>query len=279
MKATKQKTEPTPAATCAEIRIELEKTETQLAQVDPHKGTVDHVLELRRPLQERIAILRERLQLAEQRRDEAEYAQIENEIAELMEDSAQIENELQIAREKAEADLRQHINPDWLDGRGRFSSERPALGGLLGFCNCVSEVEGRRDAVRARINHLERKIADRRQERERAAAAERVDRRRRLIGGECIAVDLTAWRIEGMAGFVADVMDGLGARAIPAALVDQTRREIHLLIPSDSTARRWIDSGLIENAEQMDPAELCPAMAGVWSRATVSKKSGTKAGR
>lgn len=103
--------------------------------------------------------------------------------------------------------------------------------------------------------------------------------RRRLIAGEAVAVDLTAWRIEGMAGFVADVMDGLGARAIPAALVDQTRREIHLLIPSDSTARRWIDSGLIENAEPMDPRELCPAMAGVWQRANPPKKSGAKANR
>lgn len=262
----------TPAATVAEIRDELAKAENALAGIDPHRGTVDSVLELRRPLQEKISILRERLQLAEQRQAEAEYAQIESEIAELMEDSAQIENELALAREQAETDLRQHLNGDWLSGRGRFSSERPALGGLLGFCNCVSEVEGRRDAVRARINHLERKIADRRQERERAAAAARVEGRRRLIAGEAVAVDLTPWRFVAHVGFGADVADSLERKFVPMAVVDPMGREIHCLLPSDSGPHGWADANNLESVEQMPPAELCPALAAVWQRATPPKK-------
>ena len=275
------KTQPneSPAESVDSIRAELETAEGRLAAIDPHRGTVDSVLELRRPLQEKISILRERLALAEQRAAEAEYARIETEIAELMEDSAQIENELQIAREQAERDLRQHLNPDWLDGRGRFSSERPALGGLLGFCNSVAEVESRRDAVRARIAYLERKVVDRRQERARQVAAERVDRRRKLISGEAVEIPLTPWRFVAVAGFGADVADSLERKFVPMAVVDPRGREIHCLLPSDSGPHGWADGNHLESVEQMDPRELCPAMAAVWQRATASKKSGAKANR
>lgn len=272
MKATKQKTETTPAATVAEIRDELAKAENALAGIDPHRGTVDSVLELRRPLQERIAILRERLQLAEQRQAEAEYAQIENEIAELQADAQQIENELLIAREQAAADLRRHLNPDFLDGRGRFSTQRPAIGELLGYCTSVNEVEQRRDAVRARIAYLERKVVDRRQERSRQAAAARTDARRRLIEGEVVEVPLTPWRFVAHVGFGADVADSLERKFVPMAVVDPMGREIHCLLPSDSGPHGWADGNHLESVEQMDPTALCPAMAGVWSRATPSKK-------
>ena len=277
----KTKTQPneSPAESVDSIRAELETAEGRLAAIDPHRGTVDSVLELRRPLQEKISILRERLALAEQRAAEAEYARIETEIAELMEDSAQIENELQIAREQAERDLRQHLNPDWLDGRGRYSSERPALGGLLGFCNSVAEVEQRRDAVQAAIRSLERRIGDRRQELARQAAAIRTDARRRLIGGEVVEIPLTPWRVECLAGFVQDVLDGLALRFIPGALPSPSEPIAHILIPSGSQPRGWIDGNLIESVEQMDPRELCPALAAVWQRATASKKSGAKANR
>ena len=275
------KTQPneSPAESVDSIRAELETAEGRLAAIDPHRGTVDSVLELRRPLQEKISILRERLALAEQRAAEAEYARIETEIAELMEDSAQIENELQIAREQAERDLRQHLNPDWLDGRGRFSSERPALGGLLGFCNSVAEVEQRRDAVQAAIRSLERRIGDRRQELARQAAAARTDARRKLIGGDAVAVDLVPWRVECLAGFVQDVLDGLALRFIPGALPSPVEPIIHVLIPSGSQPRGWIDGTLIESVEQMDPCELCPALVSVWQRANPPKKSGAKANR
>ena len=268
----KPTSEPTPAETVEAIRAELATAEGNLAAIDPHRGTVDSVLELRRPLQEKISILRERLQLAVEREDEAEFAEAERRIAELEEQARQLENELAAAREQAEADLRQHLNHDWLDGRGRFSSERPALGGLLGFCNCVSGVEGRRDAVRARINHLERKIADRRQERSRQAVAERTDARRRLIAGECVAVALTPWRFVAHVGFVDDVADSLDRKAIPAAMPDPMGREIHCLLPSDSGPHGWADGNHLESVEQMDPTALCPPMAGVWARAAASKK-------
>ena len=275
------KTQPneSPAESVDSIRAELETAEGRLAAIDPHRGTVDSVLELRRPLQEKISILRERLALAEQRAAEAEYARIETEIAELMEDSAQIENELQIAREQAERDLRQHLNPDWLDGRGRFSSERPALGGLLGFCNSVAEVEARRDAVQAAIRSLERRIGDRRQELARQAAAERVDRRRKLISGEAVEIPLTPWKIIPSPGFTSDIMDNLERRAIPSALPDPRQPEIHALLPPDSKPHNWADGFQIESVEPMPPAELCPALAAVWQRATPSKKSGAKANR
>jgi len=262
----------TPAAQLETARAEHEAAEKELAALDVHAGTLDAAATRRRELSERVEIARERLEVAQARFDEYEYGRIETEIGQLQADARQIENELQIAREKAEADLRQHLNPDWLDGRGRFSSERPALGGLLGFCNSVAEVEGRRDAVRARIGYLERKIADRRQERDRQAAAERVDRRRRLIGGDAVAVDLTPWRFVAVAGFGADVADSLERKFVPMAVVDPRGREIHCLLPSDSGPHGWADGNHLESVEQMDPAELCPAMAGVWSRATPSKK-------
>jgi len=281
MKASKQKTDNDPAAaeSVDSIRAELETAEAKLAQVDPHRGTVDSVLEQRRPLQERIAILRERLQLAEQRAAEAEYAEAERRIDELMEQAQQIEVELVEARERAAADLREHLNPDWLDGRGRYSSERPALGGLLGFCNSVAEVEQRRDAVQAAIRSLERRIGDRRQELARQAAAIRTDARRRLIGGEVVEIPLTPWRVECLAGFVQDVLDGLALRFIPGALPSPVEPIIHVLIPSGSQPRGWIDGTLIESVEQMDPCELCRALVSVWQRANPPKKSGAKANR
>lgn len=279
MKATKQTTEPTPAAQLETAKAELEQAQQELGALDIHRGKLDEAASRRRELQERVSIASERLQLAEQRAAEAEYAEAERRIDELMEQAQQIEVELVEAREKAAADLRQHINPDWLDGRGRFSSERPALGGLLGFCNSVAEVECRRDAVRARINHLERKIADRRQERSRQAAAARTDARRKLIGGGAVAVDLVPWRVECLAGFVQDVLDGLALRFIPAALPSPSEPIAHILIPSGSQPRGWIDANHIEAAAPLDPAALCPALVSVWQRANPPKKSGAKAGR
>lgn len=269
----------TPAAAVENARDELQAAQNELQAFDIHKGGLNEAASRRRELSERVAIARERLQVAQSRFDEAEFLRIENEIIELQGDAQQIENELQIAREKAEADLRQHLNPDWLDGRGRFSSERPALGGLLGFCNCVSEVECRRDAVRARIGYLERKIADRRQERSRQAAAERVDRRRKLISGEVVEVPLTPWKIIPATGFTGDVADSLERRAIPCALPDPRQPEIHALLPPDSKPHNWADGFQIESAEPMDATALCPALAGVWSRATPPKKSVAKASR
>ena len=268
----KQTTEPTPAAQLETARAEHEAAEKELAALDVHAGTLDAAASRRRELQERVEIAKERLTLAQDRFDESEFARIESEIVELQADARQIENELQIAREEAERDLRERLNNDWLSGQGRFASERPAIHGLLGFCNSVSGVESRRDAVRARINHLERKIADRRQERSRQAVAERVDRRRRLIGGDAVAVDLTPWRFVAHVGFVDDVADSLDRKAIPAAMPDPMGREIHCLLPSDSGPHGWADGNHLESVEQMDPTALCPAMAGVWARAAASKK-------
>ena len=261
-----------PAAQLETARAEHEAAEKELATLDIHRGRLDEAASRRRELQERVSIAKERLALAQDRFDEAEFLRIENEIAELQADAQQIENELAAAREQAASDLRLHLNGDWLAGTGRFASQRPALGGLLGFCISVSEVESRRDAVRARINHLERKIADRRQERSRQAAAARVDARKRLIAGEAVEIPLTPWRVECLAGFVQDVLDGLDRKYIPAALVDPRACEIHCLLPPETTPQRWIDGGHIESAEQMDPTALCPAMAGVWARAAASKK-------
>ena len=275
------KTQPneSPAESVDSIRAELETAEGRLAAIDPHRGTVDSVLELRRPLQEKISILRERLALAEQRAAEAEYARIETEIAELMEDSAQIENELQIAREQAERDLREHLNPDWLAGTGRFASCPPAIHGLLGFCNCVSELHARRDAVQAAIRSRENRIAERRAQRDRERRAAEVEGRKNLIAGWTVEIPLTPWKIIPSPGFTSDIMDNLERRAIPSALPDPRQPEIHALLPPDSKPHNWADGFQIESAEPMPPAELCPALAAVWQRATPSKKSGAKANR
>ena len=272
MKATKTQPNESPAAQLETARAEHEAAEKELAALDVHAGTLDAAATRRRELQERVSIARERLAVAQSRFDEAEFLRIENEIAELQVDAQQIEVELVEARERAAADLREHLNPDWLSGTGRFASCPPAIHGLLGFCVSVSEVEQRRDAIHAAIRSRENRIMERKAARDREAAAARADARRKLIGGDAVAVDLVPWRVECLAGFVPDVLDGLALRAIPGALVDPRQREIHLLIPPETTPHRWIDGGHIESAEQMDPTALCPAMAGVWARATPSKK-------
>jgi len=268
----KQTTEPTPAAQLETARAEHEAAEKELAALDVHAGTLDAAASRRRELSERVEIAKERLALAQSRFDESEYGRIETEIGQLQEDAQQIENELQIAREEAERDLRERLNNDWLSGQGRFASERPALPGLLGFCNSVSEIEARRDAVQAAIRSRENRIAERRAQRDRERRAAEVEGRRRLIAGDSIETALTPWRVECVAGFVSDVLDGLDLRAIPCALPDQHRREIHILIPPETAPRNWIDGNHHESAEPMPPAELCPALAGVWARATPSKK-------
>ena len=275
------KTQPneSPAAQLETARAEHEAAEKELAALDVHAGTLDAAATRRRDLLARVEIAKERLEVAQARFDEAEFARIENEIAELQGDARRIESELAAAREQAERDLRQHLNPDWLAGTGRFASERPAIHGLLGYCNSVAEVEQRRDSIQGAIRSLERRIGDRRQELARQAAAARTDARRKLIGGDAVAVDLVPWRVECLAGFVQDVLDGLALRFIPGALPSPVEPIIHVLIPSGSQPRGWIDGTLIETAEPMPPAELCPALAAVWSRATVSKKSGAKANR
>ena len=279
MKASKQKTDNDPAESVDSIRAELETAEGKLAAIDPHKGSVDHVLELRRPLQERIAILRERLQLAEQRAAEAEYAEAERRIDELEEQARQLASEIERERQKAAEQLRGFLNNDWLLGQGRFSSQPAAMDGLLGFSVGVIDAEQKRDAVLYEIRRLENRIRERRAARDREAAAARVEGRRRLIAGEAVAADLTPWRFVAHVGFVDDVADSLDRKAIPAAMPDPMGREIHCLLPSDSGPHGWADGNNLESVEQIKPAELCPALAAVWQRATPSKKSGAKANR
>jgi hypothetical protein len=149
----------------------------------------------------------------------------------------------------------------------------------LGYCNSVAEVEQRRDSIQGAIRSLERRIAERRAQRDREAAAARVEGRRRLIAGEAVAADLTPWRFVAHVGFVDDVADSLDRKAIPAAMPDPMGREIHCLLPSDSGPHGWADGNNLESVEQIKPAELCPALVSVWQRANPPKKSGAKAGR
>ncbi len=270
----KQKTDNDPAAAVETARDELQAAQNELQAFDIHKGGLNEAASRRRELSERVEIAKERLTLAQARFDESEFARIENEIAELQADAQQVENELQIAREQAERDLRERLNNDWLSGQGRFASERPAIHGLLGYCNSVAEVEQRRDSIQGAIRSLERRIAERRAQRDREAAAARVEGRRRLIAGEAVAADLTPWRFVAHVGFVDDVADSLDRKAIPAAMPDPMGREIHCLLPSDSGPHGWADGNNLESVEQIKPAELCPALVSVWQRANPPKKSG-----
>ena len=269
---TKSQPNESPAATVAEIRDELAKAENALAGIDPHRGTVDNVLELRRPLQEKISILRERLQLAEQRAAEAEYAEAERRIDELEEQARQLASEIERERQKAAEQLRGFLNNDWLLGQGRFASQPAAMDGLLGYSVGVIDAEQKRDAVLNEIRRLENRIRERRQERSRQAAAARVDARKRLIAGEVVETALTPWKIIPATGFTGDVADSLERRAIPCALPDPRQPEIHALLPPDSKPHNWADGFQIESAEPMPPAALCPALAAVWQRAAASKK-------
>lgn len=269
----------TPAAQLETARAELEQAQQELAALDIHRGKLDEAASRRRELSERVEIARERLAVAQSRFDEAEFLRIENEIAELQVDAQQIEVELVEARERAAADLRQHLNGDWLSGTGRFASCPPAIHGLLGFCNSVSEVEGRRDAVQAAIRSRENRIAERRAQRDRERRAAEVEGRKNLIAGGTVEIPLTPWKIIPSPGFTSDIMDNLERRAIPSALPDPRQPEIHALLPPDSKPHNWADGFQIESAEPMPPAALCPALAAVWQRATASKKSGAKANR
>jgi hypothetical protein len=273
MRTSKQsQTEPTAAAQLEMARDELQAAQNELQAFDIHKGALNEAASRRRELSERVEIAKERLTLAQSRFDEAEFGRIENEIAELQADARRVENEIAAAREQAEADLRQHLNPDWLAGTGRFASCPPAIHGLLGFCNSVSEVEGRRDAVQAAIRSRENRIAERRAQRDRERRAAEVEGRKNLIAGGTVEIPLTPWKIIPSPGFTSDIMDNLERRAIPSALPDPRQPEIHALLPPDSKPHNWADGFQIESAEPMPPAELCPAMAAVWQRATPSKK-------
>lgn len=268
----KQKTDNDPAAAVETARDELQAAQNELQAFDIHKGGLNEAASRRRELSERVEIAKERLTLAQARFDESEFARIENEIAELQADARQIENELQIAREQAAADLREHLNPDWLAGTGRFSTQRPSVHELLGYCTSVNEVEQRRDAVQAAIRSRENRIAERRAQRDREAAAARVEGRKNLIAGGTVEIPLTPWKIIPSPGFTSDIMDNLERRAIPSALPDPRQPEIHALLPPDSKPHNWADGFQIESAAAIDPRELCPAMAGVYARATPSKK-------
>lgn len=272
MKATKSQPNESAAALLERARAEYESAQHELQSFNVHKGGLDAVASRRRELLERVEIGKERLRLAEDRAAEIEFSEAERRIDELQEQSRQIEGELSEAREQAAADLRQHLNPDWLAGSGRYSSQRPALGGLLGYCNSVSGVEGRRDAVLNEIRRLENRIAERRAARDRDRRAAQVEGRKKLIGGECVAVSLTPWRIVAAPGFTSDVADSLDRKHIPAALVDQRGREIHALLPPDSQPGAWCDSFQVESAAPLAASELCPALAAVWQRATPPKK-------
>lgn len=268
----KPTSEPAPAATVAEIRAELATAEGKLAAINIHAGSVDSVLATRRPLLEKIEILRERLALAEQRAAEAEYAEAERRIDELEEQARQLASEIERERQKAAEQLRGFLNNDWLLGQGRFSSQPAAMDGLLGFSVGVIDAEQKRDAVLYEIRRLENRIRERKAQRDRERKAAEVEGRRKLIGGECVAVSLVPWRILAAVGFTSDIMDNLERRAIPSALPDPRQREIHALLPPESKPGNWCDGFQTESAEPMPPAELCPAMAGVWARAAASKK-------
>lgn len=272
------KTQPneSPAAQLETARGEHEAAEKELAALDVHAGTLDAAASRRRELQERVEIAKERLTLAQSRFDESEFARIEGEIVELQGDAAQIESELALAREQAERDLREHLDHDWLSGTGRYSTQQPAIHGLLGFCVSVSEVEQRRDAIHAAIRSRENRIMERKAARDREAAAARADARRRLIEGGAVEVALTPWRVVVMAGFVQCVADSLDRKFIPSAMPSPHHtREIHALLPEGTRPGAWCDSFHLESAEPLDPAALCPAMADAWKRS----RGGAKAAR
>jgi hypothetical protein len=273
MKATKTQPNESPAAAVENARAELAQAEQALAGLDIHRGNLDEAATRRRELAELVEIARERLTLAQARFVEAEFEKAQERIAQLQEQAQQIDGELQAAREQAASDLRQHLNQDWLDGRGHFASQRPALDGLIGFSNTVAEVEQRREAVQAEIRRLERKISERRAQLDRDAVAARTDARRRLIAGESVAADLSPWQIVVHLGFVRDLADGFDRQAIPAAMADPKGRIIHVLIPPGTHPHNFADGFQMASAERIEPAALCPPMADAFRRSRGGRKA------
>lgn len=258
--------EADPAANVEKARAELEAAETALAGFDAFKGTLDDAATRRRDLQARAELARERLTLAQARADAAADAETVDEIAILTEQGATIEAEIGDAEAEVSQELQRLFIREWLAGCGRFATCPPALPGLLSRSSVIVELVERRGAIQNEIARLENRLAEGRAQRDRAAAAARVELRRKLLAGETVRIALTPWRICPMEGHTSETAANFANRKIPCAILPNDDRQIHALIPSGSTPGQYVSAEAFLHAEPMDPDDLTPTMAEIWKR-------------
>ena len=262
----KTKRDDDAVAAVERARNELEQAEIALAGFDAFKGTLDDAAARRRALQDRAAIARERLKLAQDRADAAADAETETEIAILIEQSNSIEAEIEGERERVGDELHKIFLGDWLDGAGRFSSCQPQGRGLVSMASSVLELEEKRAQIVNQIARLQNRLVEKKGERDRQAAAARVESRKRLLAGEAVSIPLTPWRICPMEGFTSETASAFAYRRIPAAILPNDDRQIHALIPAGSTPGQYVSAEAFLHAEPMDPDDLTPTMAEIWKR-------------
>ena len=258
--------EADPAANVEKARAELEAAETALAGFDAFKGSLEDAAARRRDLQARAEIARERLMLAQARAAAASDAETADEIAILTEQAATIEAEIGDAEAEVSQELQRLFIREWLTGCGRFATCPPALPGLLSRSSVIVELVERRGAIQNEIARLENRLAEKKAARDRAAAAARVELRRKLLAGETVKIALTSWRICPMEGHTSTTAANFANRKIPCAIPPETDRELHCLIPVGAHPGQFVNDAAFIRAEKMDDGELCPAMAAVLAR-------------
>ena len=262
----KTKQNDDPAAAVERARNELEAAETAFAGFDVFKGSLDDAATRRRDLQARAELARERLILAQARADSAADAETADEIAILTERAATIEAEIGDAEAEVSQELQRLFIREWLAGCGRFATCPPALPGLLSRSSVIVELVERRGAIQNEIARLENRLAEGKAARDRAAAAARVELRKRLLAGESVAIALEAWRICPLEGLTSETAAYFAYRKIPASIVPGDDRTIHALIPSGSHPGQFVNDAAFIRAEKMDDGDLCPTMAAVLAR-------------
>ena len=255
-----------PVANVEKARAELEAAERDLTGIDIHKGDIADIVTRRRDIAARVEIARERLALSQARAAAAADAESETEIAILTEQGATIEAEIEVERARVDDQLRRIFLCDWLDGAGRFSSCQPQGRGLVSMASSVLELEEKRAQIVNQIARLQNRLAEGKAERDRQAAAARVELRKRLLAGERVSIPLTAWRLFPLEGNTSYVAHGLSGRKIPCAILPNDDRQIHALIPSGSTPGQYVSAEAFLHAEPMDPDDLTPTMAEIWKR-------------
>ena len=262
----KTKRDDDAVAAVERARNELEQAEIALAGFDAFKGTLDDAAARRRALQDRAAIARERLKLAQDRAAVAADAETETEIAILIEQSNSIEAEIEGERERVGDELHKIFLGDWLDGAGRFSSSQPQGRGLVSMASSVLELEEKRAQIVNQIARLQGRLVEKKSERDRQAAAARVELRKRLLAGERVSIPLTAWRLFPLEGYSSETASVLHNRKIPVSIVPGDDRQLHCLIPAGSTPAAWMSAESLLRFEEMDPDDLTPTMAEIWKR-------------
>lgn len=258
--------EADPAAAVEKAKRELEQAERELTGIDIHKGDIADIVTRRRELQDRVSIARERLELATSRAAASADADIEAEIAILTEQASTAEAEIEVERERVDDELHKIFLGDWLDGCGRFSSSQPQGRGLVSMASSVLELEEKRAQIVNQIARLQNRLAEGKAERDRQAAAARVESRKRLLAGERVSIPLTAWRLFPLEGYSSETASVLHNRKIPVSIVPGDDRQLHCLLPAGTMPGAWMSCESLLRFEEMDPDALTPTMAEIWRR-------------